>query len=160
MLHCFCCGCYRGWDGDKPDAGVVLPLVDPWPENGDPSVDDDFLLPSLSLSSPSSSGPWGKDRFEAAVAVVAAAGIVTERVGVVDEVEEDGEFEIEGEVAGNEDELFDDTGVVVSEAAPPTLSAPNAAAVPAVSNPRDVEDAASSPCLSISAISIAITISG
>ena len=86
-----------------------------------------------------------------------------ERVGVADEVEDDGEFV--GEIAAA-DELFDDNvvaDVVDGEAAPPTLSAPNGAAVPnapvvaappAVSKPRDVEDIASSPCLSISAISM------
>jgi len=136
--------------------GVGLPLVDPWLENGDPSVDDDFLL--LSLSS-SSSAPRGGDRFEAAVAVVGAAGVVEERVGVVDEVEDDGEFvaEIAMAAAENEDELFDDNVAVDSEAAPPTLSVLNAAAVPnvpvpvglpAVSKPRDVEDTASSPSVS------------
>jgi hypothetical protein len=99
VLHCFCCGC-RGWDGDKLDVGVVLPLADdddPWLlEKGGPSIDDDdFLLPSLSSSSLSSSDPpRGGDRFEAAVAVAVTAGVIAERVGVVDEVEveDDGEF--------------------------------------------------------------------
>ena len=80
-----------------------------------------------------------------------------ERVGVADEVEDDGEFV--GEIAAA-DELFDDNvvaDVVDGEAAPPTLSAPNGAAVPnasvvaappAVSKPRDVEDIASSPSVS------------
>jgi len=134
--------------------GVDLPLVDPSLENGDPTVDDDFL-PSLSSSS---SAPWGEDRFEAAVAVVGAAGVVEERVGVV---EDDGESvgEIVVAAAGNEDELFDDNVVAAAvdgEAAPPTLSAPNAApvpnvpvvAAPAVSKPRDVEDTAFSPSVS------------
>ena len=158
VLHCFCCGCCRGWDGDKPNVGVDLPLADPWLEKGDPSVDDDFLLPSLSSSSPSSSALWGGDLFEAAVAAVVAAGVL-EKVGVVDEVEDDGEFvgEIAAAAAENGDELFDDNVVAaaaVDEAAPPTLSAPNAVAVPsvpvlaAVSKPRDVEDTASSPFLS------------
>ena len=153
VLHCFCCGC-RDWDGDKPDA---LPLVDPWLEKGDPSVDDDFPLPSLSSSS---SAPWGGDRFEAAVAVVVAAGVVEERVGVADEVEDDVEFVGEiGLVAGeNEDEMFDDkdvAAVVDGEAAPPTLSGPNAAAVPNVPVPVPVlavskEDTAFSPSPSVS----------
>ena len=135
VLHCFCCGCCRGWGGDKLDVGVVLPLVDPWLENGDPSVDD-FLLPSLSSPSPSSSAPWaGGDRFEAVVAVVVAARVVEERVGVVDEIEDDGEFEIAAAAAENEDELFDDNVVAAAVdggAAPPTLSALNVAAVPNV----------------------------
>ena len=63
-----------GWGGDKLDVGVVLPLADPYLENGDPSVEDDFLPPSLSWFSPSSSGPWEGDRFEAAVAVVVRRG--------------------------------------------------------------------------------------
>jgi hypothetical protein len=154
VLHCFCCGWCRGWGGDKPDVGVVLPLADPCLENDDPSVVDDFLLPSLSWFSPSSSASWGGDRFEATVAVVVAARVVDERVGVADEVEDDGEFVGEIAAAENEDELFDDADVVVDgEAAPPTLSAPNDAAVPNVpvvvappagSKPRDVEDTASS----------------
>ena len=162
VLHRFCCGCCRGWDGDKPDVGVVLPLADPWLENGDPSVDDDFLLPTLSPSSPPSSAPWGGDRFEVAVAVVVVVGVVEEKVGVVDEVEDEGEFvdEIAAAAAENEDELFDDNvvaAVVDGGAAPPTLSALNAAAVPnvpvvvaapAVSKPRGVEDTASSPSVS------------
>jgi hypothetical protein len=85
---------------------------------------------------------------------------VEERVGVADEVEDDGEFVGEIAAAENEDELFDDNvvaDVVDGEAAPPTLSAPNGAAVPnapvvaappAVSKPRDVEDIASSPSVS------------
>ena len=83
-----------------------------------------------------------------------------ERVGVADEVEDDGEFVGEIALAENGDELFDDNvvaGVVDGEAAPPTLSAPNGAAVPnapvaaappAASKPRDVEDTASSPSVS------------
>jgi len=157
VLHCFCCAWCRGWGGDKLDAGVVLPLADPYPENGDPSIEDDFLLPSLTWFSPSSSAPLGGDRFEAAVAVVVAARAVEERVGVADEVEDDGELVGEIAAAENGDELFDDNvvaDVVDDEAAPPTLSALNGAAVPnapvvaaplAVSKPRDVEDTASSP---------------
>ena len=132
--------------------------MDPWLENGDPSVDG-FLLPSLTSSSPSTSVPWGGDRFEAAVAVVVAARVVEGRVGVVDEIEDDGEFEIAAAAAENEDALFDDNvaAVVDGEAAPPTLSAPNVAAVPnvpvaaappAVSKLRDVEDTATSPSVS------------
>jgi hypothetical protein len=90
--------------------------------------------------------------FEAAVAVAVIAGVVAERVGVVDEVEveDDGEFvEIaEAAAAENEDNVAA-AAVVDGEAAPPTLSAPNAAAAaPAVSKPRDVEDTASSPSVS------------
>ena len=79
-----------------------------------------------------------------------------------EEVENDGEFvgELAAAAAENEDELFDDNvvaAVVDGEAALPTLSAPNAAAVPnvpvvaaapAVSKPRDVGDTASSPSVS------------
>jgi hypothetical protein len=89
--------------------------------------------------------------FEAAVAVAVIAGVVAERVGVVDEVEveDDGEFvEIaEAAAAENEDNVAA-AAVVDGEAAPPTLSAPNAAAAPAVSKPRDVEDTACSPSVS------------
>lgn len=149
MLHCFCCGCCcRGWDGDKLDVGVDLPLVDPSLENGDPTDDGDFLLPSLSSSS---SAPWAEGRFEAAVAVVEAAGVVEERVGVV---EDDDEFVGEIAEAAAENELFGDNVAAAAddEAAPPTLFAPNAALVvvapPAVSKPRDVGDTASSPSVS------------
>jgi hypothetical protein len=87
----------------------------------------------LSWFSPSSSAPWGGDLFEAAVAVVVAARVVDERVGVADEVEDDGEFVASGEIAAaeNEDEFDDNVvaDVVDGEAAPPTLSAPNGAAI-------------------------------
>ena len=112
--------------------------------------------------SSSSSAPWGEDRFEVAVTVVGAARVVDERVGVVDEVEDDGEFvaEMVALAAENEDDNVAAAAaaavvVVEGEAAPPTLSAPNAVVVvvpnvpavvaaPAVSKPRDVEDTASS----------------
>jgi len=79
-------------------------------------------------------------------AVVAAAAVVVEGVGVVDDVEDDGEFAV---VAA---EIEDNVAVAVDgEVAPPTVSALNVAAaapnVPVVASPVAAKwkDAADTP---------------